>query len=119
MRIKIKKSYSEKKVRNLVRRARVRKKIVGRSKCPRLSVNFSLKTVYTQIIDDSKGVTLVSAYLGKDGTNSEAAKKAGQAIAKKAKEKKITQVVFDRGAKTYSGRNAVFAQAVREAGLKL
>ncbi len=118
MRIKVKKSFSNKTARNLVRRARVRKKISGTSERPRLAVKFSLKTVFAQIIDDSKGVTLASAYSGVGAANKKIAEKMGVDLAKKAKDQKIKAVVFDRGAKTYSGRNAAFAKAARDGGLE-
>lgn len=105
------------------RHLRVRNHIAGTAARPRLNVFRSLKNIYAQIIDDEKGVTLVSAS-SKDkgfeqyGGNVEAAKAIGAAVAKKALEKGITEVVFDRGGYIYHGRVAALAEAAREAGLK-
>ena len=105
------------------RHLRVRNHIAGTAARPRLNVFRSLKDIYAQIIDDEKGVTLVSAS-SKDkgfsqyGGNVEAAKAIGAAVAKKALEKGITEVVFDRGGYIYHGRVAALAEAAREAGLK-
>ena len=105
------------------RHLRVRNHIAGTAARPRLNVFRSLKNIYAQIIDDEKGVTLVSAS-SKDkgfsqyGGNVEAAKAIGTAVAKKALEKGITEVVFDRGGYIYHGRVAALAEAAREAGLK-
>ena len=105
------------------RHLRVRNHIAGTADRPRLNVFRSLKNIYAQIIDDEKGVTLVSAS-SKDkgfsqyGGNVEAAKAIGAAVAKKALEKGITEVVFDRGGYIYHGRVAALAEAAREAGLK-
>lgn len=105
------------------RHLRVRNHIAGTAARPRLNVFRSLKNIYAQIIDDEKGVTLVSAS-SKDkgfsqyGGNVEAAKAIGAAVAKKAFEKGITEVVFDRGGYIYHGRVAALAEAAREAGLK-
>ena len=105
------------------RHLRVRNHIAGTAARPRLNVFRSLKNIYAQIIDDEKGVTLVSAS-SKDkgfsqyGGNVEAAKAIGAAVAKKALAKGITEVVFDRGGYIYHGRVAALAEAAREAGLK-
>ncbi|MEA4890954.1 MAG: 50S ribosomal protein L18 [Peptococcaceae bacterium] len=105
---------------------RIRKNIVGTGTHPRLAVFRSLKHIYAQIIDDTKGTTLVSAStleaplkgaLENTG-NVEAAKKVGEEIAKKALEKGITEVVFDRGGNVYHGRIKAVADGAREAGLK-
>ena len=104
------------------RHLRVRNHIAGTAARPRLNVFRSLKNIYAQIIDDEKGVTLVSAS-SKDkgfaqyGGNIAAAKAVGSAVAKKALEKGITEVVFDRGGYIYHGRVAALAEAAREAGL--
>ena len=105
------------------RHLRVRKKVSGTAERPRLAVYRSEKNIYAQIIDDVKGVTLVSASsLDKDfeglGSNKEAAKKVGQLIAKKALDKGITEVVFDRGGFIYHGRIQELAEGAREAGLQ-
>ncbi|MBR2615435.1 MAG: 50S ribosomal protein L18, partial [Clostridia bacterium] len=90
---------------------------------PRLCVFRSLKNIYAQVIDDENGKTLASASsLDKEfnqyGGNKEAAKLVGQAVAKAALEKGITEVVFDRGGYIFHGRVAELAAGAREAGLK-
>ena len=106
---------------------RIRKKMEGTGERPRLNVYRSVNHIYAQVIDDSKGATVVSASSlegGKDGKkhltggNIASAKKVGKAIAERAKEKGITQVVFDRGGYLYHGRVKALAEAAREAGLK-
>ena len=106
----------------LNRHKRVRGKISGTAECPRLNVFRSTNNIYAQIIDDVKGVTLVAAStLDKDfngnGGNKEAARKVGEMIAKRAAEKGIEEVVFDRGGYIYQGKVAALAEAAREAGL--
>ena len=102
----------------------IRKKIAGTAQRPRLSVYRSLKNIFVQIIDDVTGNTLVSAStIEKDakienGSNIEAAKKVGESIAKKALDKGITTVVFDRAGYIYTGRVKALADAAREAGLQ-
>lgn len=102
----------------------IRKKIAGTAQRPRLSVYRSLKNIFVQIIDDVTGNTLVSAStIEKDaklenGSNIEAAKKVGESIAKKALDKGITTVVFDRSGYIYTGRVKALADAAREAGLQ-
>ncbi len=105
------------------RHLRVRKKVSGTTERPRLAVYRSEKNIYAQIIDDINGTTLVSAStLDKDfegiGSNKESAKKVGEAIAKKAIEKGIKEVVFDRGGYVYHGRIQNLAEGAREAGLQ-
>lgn len=105
------------------RHLRVRNHISGTAERPRLNVFRSLANIYAQVIDDVNGVTLVSASTkDKDfqnyGGNIEAAKAVGEAVAKRAIEKGITEVVFDRGGYVYHGRVAALAEAAREAGLK-
>lgn len=105
------------------RHLRVRNHISGTAERPRLNVFRSLAHIYAQVIDDTKGRTLVAAssvekgFEGSGG-NIEGAKKVGAAIAKKALEKGITEVVFDRGGYIYHGRVAALAEAARESGLK-
>ena len=104
------------------RHYRIRNKISGTPECPRLNVFRSSKHIYAQIIDDTKGVTLCAAStLEKDfegaGGNKEAARRVGEAIAAKAKEKGITDVVFDRGGYVYHGRVAELADGARAGGL--
>lgn len=102
----------------------IRNKVAGTAERPRLSVFRSLNNIFAQIIDDVKGVTLVSASTiekeGKveNGSNIEAAKLVGERIAKKALEKGIDTVVFDRSGYVYTGRIKALADAAREAGLK-
>ncbi len=105
------------------RHMRVRSKISGTAARPRLCVFRSLAHIYAQVIDDTCGNTLVSASsVEKDfaayGGNKEAAKKVGELVAKRAIEKGITDVVFDRGGYIYHGRVKELADAAREAGLK-
>ncbi|AQP53845.1 50S ribosomal protein L18 [Vagococcus penaei] len=111
--------------KNKVRRKRhqrVRNKISGTAECPRLNVFRSNKNIYAQLIDDVAGVTLASAStVDKDITaenKTEDAKAVGTAIAKKATEKGIKKVVFDRGGYLYHGRVAALAEAARENGLE-
>ena len=106
------------------RHFRSRKNIFGTAEKPRLNVYRSLSNIYAQIINDVTDETLVSAStVEKDikenyGGNIEAAKAVGEAIAKKALEKGIKVVVFDRGGYLYHGRVAALATAAREAGLE-
>ena len=105
------------------RHRRVRKNISGTAERPRLNVFRSLNHIYAQIIDDTKGVTLVSASsMDKDfnqyGGNCEGAKEVGKAVAAKALEKGIKAVVFDRGGYVYHGRVAALADGAREGGLE-
>ena len=110
----------------IVRHARVRKTVVGTSKRPRLKVYRSLNNIYAQVIDDEKGKTIVSAStldkevaeMIKGKTKTEAAKIVGEVIGKRAKEKKIKEVVFDRGGYLYTGRVQAVADGARDAGLK-
>ena len=115
---------ADKNANRLQRHKRVRRKITGTTQRPRLCVFRSLKNISVQIIDDEKGVTLVSASsLDKDlniknGGNIEASKLVGAEIAKKAKKAKISKVVFDRGGYLYHGRVKALAEAARENGLE-
>ena len=110
----------------LKRHMRVRAKISGTADCPRLNVFRSNKNITAQLIDDVNGVTLVSASTIdkalkeeiKYGGNKEAAKVVGEAIAKRALEKGIEEVCFDRGGFLYHGRVKELADGAREAGLK-
>ena len=116
----IKESKNELRVR---RHKRVRAKISGNADCPRLCVYRSNKGIYAQIIDDTVGKTLVAAStLDKEvktkASNIEAAKEVGELVAKRALEKGIEAVVFDRGGYLYHGRVKALADAAREAGLK-
>ncbi len=107
----------------LKRHKRVRSKISGTAECPRLNVYRSTNNIYAQLIDDVKGVTLASASsLDKEidvyGGNKDAARKVGQLIAKRAADKGITEVVFDRGGYIFHGRVKELAEGAREGGLK-
>ncbi|MDY3052734.1 MAG: 50S ribosomal protein L18 [Ndongobacter sp.] len=116
-----------KKANRLARHARVRKKVSGTPERPRLNVFKSNANVYAQIIDDVTGVTLVSAStLDKElkealesTSNMEAAKAVGEMVAKRALEKGISTVVFDRSGYIYHGKVKAIAEAAREAGLTL
>lgn len=117
---------ADKNAIRLQRHKRVRRKISGTTQRPRLSVFRSSNNIYAQIIDDTNRVTLVAASsleaevkgaVNHTG-NKEAAKLVGQLVAKKAVEKGITEVVFDRGGYLYHGRIKELAEAAREAGLK-
>lgn len=113
-----------KKLSTQKRHLRVRKKVFGTPQRPRLCVYRSEKNIYAQIIDDVSQRTLVAASsLDKDfavsvGSNKEAAKAVGATIAKKAIEKGITTVVFDRGGNVYHGRVKELADGARESGLE-
>ena len=104
------------------RHARVRAKIQGTTARPRLNVFRSLKSIYAQIIDDDKGVTICSASsIEKDfdsGTKSESARRVGKLIAERAAKAGVTEVVFDRGGYIYHGRIKELAEGAREGGLK-
>ena len=111
----------------LARHERVREKVFGTSERPRLSVYRSTNNISVQVIDDTKGTTLVSASTMdkalqaklKGKTKTEQSKIVGEEIAKKAKAKKIKTVVFDRGGYLYTGRVKALADAARDAGLTI
>lgn len=107
----------------LKRHRRVRGKVFGTAACPRLNVFRSSKHIYAQVIDDVKGATLVAASsLDKEfegyGGNKDAARKVGELVGKRALEKGIEEVVFDRGGFLFHGRVAELAAGARESGLK-
>ncbi len=112
----------EKREARLRRHTRVRKSISGTPEVPRLNVFRSNKAIYAQVIDDTKGETLVSSSTLelkiRNGGNIEAAAAVGKDIAEKCKKAKINKVVFDRGGFLYHGRVAALADAAREAGLE-
>ena len=117
---------ADKNANRLQRHKRVRRKITGTAQRPRLCVFRSSNNIYAQIIDDTNRVTLAAASsleaevkgaVNHTG-NKEAARKVGELIAKKAVEKGITEVVFDRGGYLYHGRIQELAEGAREAGLK-
>ena len=105
---------------------RIRTRLSGRAQLPRLSVFRSINHIYAQIVDDTRGQTLVSASTRdkevrttlKTGGNIAAAKVVGQTLAKRASAAGISHVVFDRGGYAYHGRVKALADAAREAGLK-
>lgn len=117
---------SQKTIKRQVRRRRIRAKISGTAKMPRLSIFKSNKYISAQIIDDEKGATLVSSNGSKFRTKKDADKagktaqaiSVGKDIAEKAKEKKIVKVAFDRGGYIYTGLVKTLADSARQAGLK-
>ena len=117
---------ADKNAKRLQRHKRVRRKVFGTPQRPRLCVFRSSNNIYAQIIDDTNRVTLVAASSLDEAVkgavnhtgNKEAAKLVGQLVAKKAVEKGITEVVFDRGGYLYHGRIQELAEGAREAGLK-
>ena len=117
---------TDKNQERLVRHKRVRGKISGTNARPRLCVYRSLTQIYAQIIDDEAGVTLCSASTldpevkkaCKGKSKTEQAKLVGETVAKRALDKKIKEVVFDRGGYIYIGRVQALADAARETGLK-
>jgi large subunit ribosomal protein L18 len=104
---------------------RVRKSVFGTAERPRLAVFRSLNHIYAQVINDELGVTLAAASsldaefraAGAASGNIEGAQKVGELVAKRALEKGVSKVVFDRGGNLYHGRIAAVAEAAREAGL--
>ena len=107
----------------LKRHLRIRNKLIGTASAPRLCVFRSNKHIYAQIIDDKAGHTLVSACTNEKElsltktSNIEAAKKVGELLAERGKDKGISKVVFDRGGLIYHGRVAAVAEGAREGGL--
>jgi large subunit ribosomal protein L18 len=106
------------------RHFRVRRSVRGTVERPRLVVTRSLRHITAQVVDDSKGHTLVSASTldasirGTSGTKSELSRRVGTLLAERARAAGISRVVFDRGGNRYTGRIAALADAVREAGLE-
>lgn len=108
------------------RKRRVRAKVSGTAERPRLAVHRTNANIYAQVIDDTKGATLCSASTldaefkatGKVGSNKEAAEFVGELVAKRALEKGIEAVTFDRGGRIYHGRVKALADGARNAGLK-
>ena len=105
------------------RKMRVRKKVSGTAERPRLSVFRSLRHVYIQVIDDTKGVTLASASTFEKGNhkksgNKEICHEIGKLIATRCLAKKIEKIVFDKNGNQYHGRTKAVADGAREAGLK-
>jgi large subunit ribosomal protein L18 len=118
--------HKDRKEQRQKRHLRVRAKLSGTAERPRLAVYRSEKHIYAQLIDDTKGITLVSASTidreMRDSTekpwNVEAAGQVGKLLAKKALEKGISSVVFDRGGFNFHGRVKSLADGAREGGLK-
>lgn len=108
----------EKKEKRYRRHKRVRAKIFGKKEKPRLCVFRSAKHIYAQIIDDERGKTMVSASDLELKKVKDKAKEVGKLIAKKALEKKIAKVIFDRGGYNYHGKVKALAEGAREGGLK-
>ena len=119
---------SKKSIARLRRHRKIRSQIHGTAKCPRLSVFRGLEHIYAQLIDDEKGMTIVSASdmkmkegISKDNNLKGKSAKAymiGIELAKKAKEKGITRIVFDRGGFQYHGRVSALADGARKGGLE-
>ena len=114
---------TDRRAERIRRHKRVRTKVSGTTECPRLAVFKSNKNLVAQIIDDTKGETLVyvstlDKAIKTKKSNVEAAKEVGSLVAKKAIEKNIKTVVFDRGGYIYHGVVKAIAEAAREAGLE-
>jgi large subunit ribosomal protein L18 len=123
----ITKRMKAKRARREKAHLRARKRVQGTAERPRLSVYKSLRYIYAQVIDDTHGHTLAAANssdpaireaLGKSTAGKEAAKKVGELVAQRAKEKGVEKVVFDRGGYVYHGRVQALADAAREKGLQ-
>ncbi len=115
-------NLDKKEIRTRIHK-RIRRKIAGTTERPRLAIFRSVAHIYAQVIDDSKGVTLVSASsvdkgAKTNGGNVAAAKAIGKLVAERAKDKGVKQVVFDRGGYAYHGRVKALADAARAAGLE-
>lgn len=121
MRIRTKKHSSFKVVAREKKKLRIRRRVKGTEERPRLCIFRSARHIYAQIIDDTKGVTLVSASTldteGFKGANKDTAKAIGAEVAKRALSKNIKNVVFDRNGYLYHGRVKALADGAREAGL--
>jgi len=123
----MKENAQAKREARIRRRIRVRKKVSGTSECPRLSVFRGNRHIFAQLIDDQQGVTLVSSSSIKleapapadgEGRKCAMARAVGSELAKKASEKGLSSVVFDRGGFKFHGRVAALAKGAREGGLK-
>lgn len=120
IKVKFTKSMSDKVAKRLKNRARIRKKVHGTPERPRLAVYRSTKHTYAQLIDDVAGRVLVAASTKSEAQttkNKDASKAVGAALAKKALEKNIKNVVFDRSGYVYHGRVKAVAEGAREGGL--
>ena len=114
----------KKRALKIRRHRRIRAKISGDAQRPRLAVFRGLRTMYVQLIDDTKGVTLASVHSKNDlekfkGSKVERAFELGKLIAEKAKAAKISEAIFDRGGYLYHGRVKAVAEGAREGGLKI
>lgn len=110
-----------KQVKQARRKAKVRAKISGSAACPRLSVFRSNRGMYAQLVDDQKGITLVSAHsreIKEKGGKTASAAAVGKLLSEKAAAKKIDSAVFDRSSYRYHGRVKALADGAREGGLK-
>ncbi len=108
-----------KKEKRQKRHRRIRARVKGTAKCPRLAVFKSNQYIYAQLIDDEKGKTIIGLNDSKlKGKKMETAHKIGELIAKEALAKKIDKVVFDRGGYKYHGRIKAIAESARAKGLK-
>jgi large subunit ribosomal protein L18 len=120
--IKYRNKTDPRRVSRFKKKMRIRKDITGTTERPRLTIFKSLAHIYAQLIDDTVGRTLVAcSTVEKDiegASNKDSAKKVGALIAKRAKEKSIVNVVFDRNGYRYHGKVKELADAAREAGLK-
>ena len=116
----------DRQARRLRRHRRVRKKVTGTEERPRLVVHRSLNNIEAQLVDDTRGITLLGISTltgdvkgnGGELSKAERGRLAGKLLAERAKEKGITKVVFDRGGYLYHGRVKAFADGAREGGLE-
>ncbi|MFZ5807012.1 MAG: 50S ribosomal protein L18 [Verrucomicrobiota bacterium] len=118
----MKESQNRKEIRERLH-TRIRKKVTGTGKRPRLSVYFSGQNIYAQVIDDEKQCTLLAVAttekaLKKLRPNAASAAQVGKLLAERAKSKGVSEVVFDRGGFKYHGKVKALADAAREGGLK-
>ena len=112
----------QKRMHREKRRKRVRRKVVGTAERPRLSVYRSNVHTYAQLIDDHAGHTLVAAdsrEVGEAENRTEAARRVGELVARRAADVGVEEVVFDRGGNKYHGRVAALAEGARSGGLRL
>lgn len=114
------KKIEQKNYNRMRRHNRIRAKVKGTPERPRLSVFRSARHIIAQLIDDTKGITIVAASDAdlKNGTKLERAATTGKSLATRAKEKGVAKAVFDRGGFLYAGRVKALADAAREAGLE-
>jgi len=111
----------EKRSKHERRKVRVRAKIHGTHKRPRLVVSRSIDHIYAQVIDDDKGLTIAAASdlkIKSKGKKTDIAREVGKVVAKEAQAKKVKSVIFDRGGNKYHGRVKALAEGAREGGLE-